>query len=129
MKITSQNTHATVTRSFTIDADRPVVDMAHSSPPKKVRISRGVIRYDYEDGRWIVGGGYSIDISGTVLKQDGADSKNDHKRKPGEDWKATRAAGAYVPSEEFTWLRPIINLLRPAGAVALVKLAKAEVSE
>lgn len=128
MKITSRPTHATVTRQFTIDADHPVADMAYARPPKKVRIERGVIHYTLKDGRWIVDTPYAIDIAGTVLKKDGTPSANSHKRSPKDDFQASLAAGELVLSEDFTWLKPIIDLLRPSGELAMFHLNDTEVS-
>lgn len=110
MKVTSEK----ITRYFTIDDDRPVVHMAYSDPPKKVVIERGHIDYtfDVDTGRWVAKDAWAITVSGTVLKKDGTPSKNSHSRNGAQDWK---------------WMGAIIDLLRPKGTVATMKLNGTEV--
>lgn len=127
MKVTSENTSQEITRRFTIDEDRPVVHMAYSDPPKKVVVERGHISYtfDADTGRWIAKDYWSITVAGTVLKKDGTPSKNDHKRHAAEDYR--RGQAEYVPAEDWKWMGVIVDLLRPKGTVATMKLNGTEV--
>lgn len=102
MKIKTGSTRMETVRHFVIVEDCPIVPMAYARPPKEVRIVRGYITYRWHRGEWNVQNDWSVSISGTVLKKDGTDSKNDHSRQ-GADW---------------PWLNEIIDLLRPAGNVA-----------
>lgn len=117
MKISSASTAATVVRRFTIEADHPIVWMAYASRPRKVRIARGTITYIWNGQEWIVKDAWSIDVAGPVLKNDGTDSKNDHSRHPDDIYRFS--GQAMELTEEFEWLNPIIDLLRPVGTLAL----------
>lgn len=119
MKISSTSTAATVVRRFTIEADRPIVRMAYASRPRKVRIARGTIQYAWNGQEWTVKDAWSIDVAGPVLKNDGTDSKNDHSRHPDDIYRFRGQAMALT--EEFEWLYPIIDLLRPVGTLALAE--------
>lgn len=112
MKISTSSASASVVRRFTIEADRPVVSMAYAARPRKVVITRGEIRYTLVDGEWVVKDIWSISISGAVLKNDGTESKNDHTRHPGG---GGRWGVSMELVEEFEWLNPIIDALRPMG--------------
>jgi hypothetical protein len=124
MKISSTDTVARVLRRFVITEDHPVVGMAYASQPKKVRIERGLIEYQYRDGKWVVATQFSISLSGPVLKKDGTGSKNDHTRHP--------ETASYSDAEnfraDFAWLKPIVDLLRPTGRVALMRLTNTTVN-
>lgn len=129
MKITTENSSARIDRSFTITEDQPVVPMAYSRNDKKVRISRGTITYRWTDGAWTVKDSYGVDLVGTVLKKDGSDSMNDHRRNPEDHWSTSAAADlADKLTDDFQWLAPIINLLRPTGDVAMMMLNETEVN-
>lgn len=125
MKISTRNTAATVVRRFTIETDCPIVGMAYASRPRKVRIVRGSINYIWNGQEWIVKDAWSIEVSGPVLKNDGTDSKNDHTRRPDDIYRFR--GQAMELTEEFEWLYPIIDLLRPVGTLALMSLNGTEV--
>ena len=127
MKVSSTNSNATITRSFTITEGNPVVHMAYSSPPKEVVVDRGTIKYTWDGGRWVVKDCWAVVVVGDVLKKDGTRSKNTHSRK-GEAEPNTWREPEYVPHENWAWLQPIIDLLRPSGDLSMMVLTDSEVS-
>ena len=126
MKVTTTGSNATITRSFTITEGNPVVGMAYSSPPKEVIIDQGTIKYAWQDGRWVVRNEYAVNVVGDVLKKDRTRSKNTHSRyaaaRPGS-WRDPEL----VVAEDFEWLNPIIDLLRPNGDLSMMTLNDSEV--
>lgn len=124
MKISTMNSQMVVTRQFAITKDNPVVGMAYSSPPKKMIVDRGVIRYTWKDGGWKVRDAWSIDLTGDVLKKDGTRSKNVHTRCPDDDWKLGFPSREWVAPEDYRWLEAIVALLRPTGDVVLTTCHK-----
>lgn len=129
MKVSTTNSQMVVTRQFTITEDNPVVDMAYSSPPKKVIVDRGVIKYTWEDGGWKVRTGRSIVLAGDVLKKDGTRSKNAHSRSPEDDydWKPGGPGREWAAPEDYRWLESIVALLRPNGDLSMMVLDESEV--
>lgn len=129
MKVTTMTTQMVVTRQFTITEDNPVVGMAYSSPPKKMIVDRGVIKYTWEDGGWKVRDAWSIDLTGDVLKKDGTRSKNVHTRNPEDDynWKLGFSSREWVAPEGYQWLESIVALLRPGGDLSMTILQDYEV--
>jgi hypothetical protein len=118
MKVSSTGTVARITRQFRITEDHPVVGMAYARPPKKVRIEWGSIEYILtRDGLWTPNSQFSIKIAGPVLKNDGTDSKNRHDRSP-----ETFTYDSEDFTDEFAWLKPIVDLLRPSGEAATTDL-------
>jgi len=128
MKVTTGQAHATISRSFVINTDNPVVDMAYSNPPKEVVVDRGTIEYDWKDGRWIVKSYWSVTVVGDVLKKDGTRSKNTHSRNAREARGSLRAP-ELVLHEDWAWLQSIIDLLRPNGDLSMTVLNEAEVDQ
>lgn len=126
MKISTTGSAARIVRNFTITEGNPVVHMAYSSPPKKVIIDRGTIEFTYQDGRWIVKNHWAIDVVGDVLKKDDTRSKNTHKRDAAEAPNSWREP-EYVPHEDWAWIKPIIEILRPTGDLAMMTMTDAEV--
>jgi hypothetical protein len=126
MKVSSEESYATVVRQFTITEGNPVVPMAYSEMAKKVQVERGSISYQYRDGRWIVKNYHAIDVVGSVLKKDGTPGKSEHRRHPGSpsDWWST---WQYVPAPGWEWLQAIINLLRPVGDLSMMNPHETEV--
>ncbi len=121
MKITTQSSHAEITRRFTITENQPIVPFAYADQPKKVRVERGHIIYRLIDGAWKVQNSYSVTVGGTVLKKDGSDSKLDHRRSA-DTVPCSGLRGADLTeklTDDFQWLAPIINLLRPTGDVTM----------
>lgn len=118
MKITTSDSNPTVTRHFAITEDNPVVPFFYARPPKGVVVEKGAIKYTLIGDRWIVDGTWAVSVVGAVLKKDGSRSKNTHQRHPQE------ADGTYrepelVLHEDWKWLQPVIDLLRPQGDVTL----------
>lgn len=128
MKITTESSHAETVRRFTITEDHPVVPMAHALPPKKIRVIRGTITYRYQDGAWIVKDGYSATLVGVVLKKDGSDSMNEHRRYAVDHRDKPNTDLADKLTDGFQWLAPIINLLRPTGELAMATLNECKVN-
>lgn len=126
MKVSTTGSTARIVRNFTITEGNPVVGMAYSSPPKKVVVDRGSIEYLYRDGRWIVKNGYAINVAGDVLRKDETRSKNTHSRN-GEEAPNTWREPEYVPREDWAWIQPIIDLLRPNGDLSMMILNDSEV--
>lgn len=126
MKVSTVDTTARISRQFVITEDNPVVNMAYSSPPKKVVVDRGTIEYLWRDGRWIVEDHWAVMVAGDVLKKDGTRSKNAHARS-GQDAPNTRRSPEYVPAEDWQWIQPIIDLLRPNGDLSMMILNEFEV--
>lgn len=126
MKITSGHTLSRVTRQFEITDDQPVVGMAYSRPPKKVRVYSGVIEYTWKGGAWIVINERAVNLRGIVLKKDGSESANSHSRHPiaTSNWMALQLQLA----DEFAWLQPVIDLLRPTGELSMMTLAGTKVT-
>lgn len=120
MKVSTGDTHMKITRQFVITENHPVVPMAYSSPPKQVRIERGVINYVWKDGAWVVGSSFSVTVGGAVLKKDGTPGKNDHTR---------RAPDTFYREPAWPWLDEIIELLRPDGDLTMATLTEYEVNE
>lgn len=129
MKVSTTNSQMTVTRQFTITEDNPVIGMAYSSPPKKVIVDRGVIKYTWEDGGWKVRDAWSIDLTGDVLKKDGTRSENAHSRHPEDDydWRLGFPSREWVAPEDYRWLESIVTLLRPNGDLSMMILNDSEV--
>jgi hypothetical protein len=127
MKITSAHTRAEVRRQFTIQTDHPVVGMAYSSPPKQIRVVRGSVTYSWIDGAWTVKDAWAMSVGGPVLKKDGTDGKNDHNRRPDENYKLSRELGRLILTQEFEWLYPIVELLRPTPEMGMMVLNESEV--
>lgn len=119
MKITTESSNAEITRRFTITENHPVVPMAHARPPKKVRVIRGAITYRYQGGAWIVKDSYSVTLVGIVLKKDGSDSMNDHRRNAADHQRRANGDLTEKLTDEFQWLAPIIELLRPTGDITM----------
>jgi len=126
MKVTTEQTSATITRSFVISTDNPVVGMAYSSPPKEVVVDRGTIEYTWKDGRWVAKDRWAVTVVGDVLKKDGTRSKNTHTRNAREA-QGSWSAPELVLHEDWAWLQPIIDLLRPNGDLSMTVLNEAEV--
>jgi hypothetical protein len=125
MKVSSEGSHETVVRQFTITEGNPVVPMAYSEMAKKVQVERGSISYQYRDGRWIVKDYWAIDVVGSVLKKDGTPGKSEHRRRP--ESPSGRITWQYVPAPGWEWLQAIINLLRPVGDLSMMTLNETEV--
>jgi hypothetical protein len=127
MKVSTEPAHMTVVRRFKISEGHPVVGMAYSRDGKKIRVYAGEIDYTWKDGRWIITSEYSIKLNSVVLRKDGTDSKNLHSRPPG----STRARydQPWELHEDFAWLQPIIDLLRPGGDLTMTILNEHEVNE
>lgn len=123
MKVSTEQSNMKIKRWFHIDEDQPVVTMAYSSNGKKVRVIRGTVEYLWKDGRWVVDSQFSVDLVTVVLKKDGSDSLNTHSRRADTEG----YSGKENWTEQFTWLGPIVDLLRPTGEVALMVLNEAEV--
>lgn len=118
MKITTARTNQSVTRHFEITEQQPIVPMAYSQAGRKVRIERGSIEYTWQDGEWVAHSDWSINLNGVILLKNGGDSKNSHTRHPGRtSW---RPGSPWKP--EFEWIQPIIDLLRPVGALSLTEV-------
>jgi hypothetical protein len=129
MKVTSQDLHTETKQYFRVE-DGPLVDAAYFNPPKKVRITSGVITYAWQDGEWVVRNAWSVKVSGTVLKKDGTDSKADHARTAKErprNWSEPTPTTLEV-ADDWGWLQEIIDLLRPVGGPTMVTLTKHEVT-
>lgn len=127
MKVTTTSTSATVTRRFTISSDHPIVGAAYFSPPKKVRIVGGEINYSWVDGRWVVRDVWAIKVGGPVLKKDGTDSKSDHTRRPDDVTRRFNDPSPWRFTEEYAWLQPIVDLLRPTPEMGMMILNESEV--
>lgn len=130
MKVSTTDTQMSVTRQFLITEGNPVVNMAYSSPPKRVVIDRGTIRYTWVDGGWKVQGPWDINLVGDVLKKDGTRSKNGHRRHPENDyeWRLGFSGREWVAPEGWEWLEEIVALLRPNGDLSMTLLNEHEVS-
>lgn len=127
MKVsTGSNESMKVVRRFIITEGEPVVAMAYSQPPKKVRIDRGVIQYTWRDGGWQVESEWAVNLTGTVLLKSGLPGKNTHTRHPDSD-PAFRREPFLVLAEGWEWLDEIISLLRPSGEVSVEQLSEYEV--
>lgn len=126
MKVSSTDSHAEIIRQFTITEGNPVVGMAYSNPPKLVVVERGAIRYTWQDGKWIVRNEWAVKTVGTVLKKDGTPSKNTHSREGGTAANSWRNP-EYVPAQDWKWIEPIIDLLRPNGDLSMMTLTESEV--
>lgn len=124
MKVTTVHSHMNVSRWFTIDSGWPIVEM-DSVRPKKVRITEGMIGYVLIDGAWAIRNSWAIRIGGPVLRNDGTESKNSHFRHP----RGSRQDGRWSPAEEFEWLNPIVELLRPVGELALTILSESDLAD
>lgn len=111
---TPREAHLTVTRQFIITEDEPVVPMTYSSPPKKVRIERGAIEYQWFDGGWHVRNEYAVSLTGTVLLKNGLPGKNLHTR-PAESQPRSWSNPFLIVADGWQWLDEIIWLLRPTG--------------
>lgn len=115
MKIRSDVLAQTVEVQFFITEDQPVVAMTNSSTGKKLRVYHGIIKYHFRNGRWDIKSRWDVVLVGAVLKQDGSDSKNNTRQEPdtsyGIQWEFT---------DEYVWLMPIIDLLRPAGKIGIM---------
>ncbi len=125
MKVSSEESYATVVRQFTITEGNPVVPMAYSETAKKVQVERGSISYTLKDGRWIVKGHWTIDVVGSVLKKDGTPGKSVHRRRP--ESPSGQITWQYVPAPGWEWLQAIINLLRPVGDLSMMNPHETEV--
>lgn len=123
MKVSTDGTRHSIVRTFEITEDHPIVGLAYATRPKKVRITKGAIEYHYEDGAWAVRSSFNINLIGVVLKQDGTDSKNTHSRHPEQT--SYRSDAPF--REDFAWVQPIVDLLRPTGTVGLMILNESEV--
>lgn len=126
MKVSTTGSNARIVRQFVITEDNPVVGMAYASQPKKVIVDRGVIEYTWQDGRWVVKNEYAVDVVGDVLKKDGARSKNVHSRHPNSVINSYRHPELRL-ADDFLWLQPIIDLLRPNGDLSMMILNESEV--
>jgi hypothetical protein len=97
------NTDLEVTRTINV-TDGPVRPQPYSSVGRKYRVSRAIITYRWIAGAWNIAG---VKLSGTVLKADGSDSKND----------AREHLSTY--GTRPTWLAKLIDGLRPVGVPEL----------
>lgn len=125
MKVSSARTHLEIRRSFEITEGGPIVSMAYSSPPKKVRVLSGTITYTLDEGRWIARNKWSVKLNTVVLKKDGTDSKNFHQRTAESNGEFRHEL---VPADGWEWLGEIIELLRPTGDLSMTILRGHEVS-
>lgn len=102
-------------------AEGPVHPMAYSSTGKTFRVERVGIDYNLaKDGTWQVVRESSVWVTGTVLKKDGSDSRNDHTRTPRADPGTWGAPVTFTG--EWEWLNSLIDAARPVGAVTLPAL-------
>ena len=126
MKVTTTHSAMKVTREFTITGDGPVVPMAYNRQGKQVRVLRGAIEYTWTPEGWIVINEYAVNLLCIVLKKDGSESVNSHNRRPEatSNWTATQLE----VDEEYAWLQPIIDLLRPTGEPSMMSLKGTEVT-
>jgi hypothetical protein len=121
VKVTTEGTKATVRRVLTISSDNPIV--RPDGYKRSFRVVTVVIDYDWKDGRFDVGGTFSVSLSGPWVKSDGTDAKD--------------SAGGIRPDyvgwdtrewqPQYDFLKPIINLLRPSADLSMMVLTEAEV--
>ena len=126
MKVSTKSTTATIVRQFEITEGHPVVLMAYSLAGKKIRVESGEIKYTWKGGRWVVFNEYAISLVGVVLKKDGSDSLNQHSRIAGA--KRVPSFNPWELSQDFLWLQPIVDLLRPKGDLSMITLTETKVS-
>lgn len=127
MKVTSNETVATVTRSFTITEDGPVHPMEYSLTGKQVKVEGGTIEYHWTPEGWAVRNAYAISLRCTVLKKDGTESLLTHSRKPGVTPNNHREP-TLVLHQSYAWLARVVDLLRPEGDSTMAALDDAEVT-
>lgn len=121
MKVTTEKSKATVTRVVKIIADRPVVHPGGYK--RKFRVDTIAVTYTWDDGRFAVSSNFDVSMSGHWTKQDGSDAKGRAYRMwPEYDY--DRMVGW---ESQYDFLKPIIELLRPAGDLSMTILNEAEV--
>ena len=109
MELIHSHTSVTVRRTVNIIGG-PVVDMAYSHPPKQFRVESVIIAYELNAAGVWVWDKWGTTASGTVLRKDGTDSKNKHRRDYYEG----------LPP----WLKRIAEGLLPVGCVDLPFVAE-----
>lgn len=121
MKVSTDKSRATVRRVARITEDQPVVKPVGYRRP--FRVDTVVIDYEWEDGTFRADDSFSIHMEGHWVKKDGTDALD-------------RAAGMrpdYVSyysrewQEQYAFLEPIIDRLRPNGDLSMMILTDAEV--
>lgn len=124
MKVTTLRTAARIIRRYEITENHPVVPAAYFDPPKKVLVVDGSIEYTWTDGKWVVDSEYALKVTGHVLKADGTPGKSTHSRHASmPDWRS-RELG-----DDWKWLQPVIDRLRPVGDIDMALLDENEVGE
>lgn len=108
MKLTHHCTRAQVTRTIDIE-NGPVIPMPYSVAGKMFRVERLSIRYDLEPDGWRKSR-YGTNVSGTVLKKDGTDSKSEH-------------SSEFLSSVPH-WISDIAEAFKPQGQLTLPEVDK-----
>ncbi len=120
MKLTTEKQTVTVQRVIEVD-DGPVIQPAHYRSSFRLDIIR--IEYIWVDGEYRVPGAYAIHMGGHWLKKDETPGKS-RATDITPDY-ANYRTGEYT--EQYVWLQPLIDLLRPTGAPSTTVLREHEV--
>lgn len=95
-------------RRFLEVTDGPTLEVAHSQTGKTFRLMRVELTYRWKASvqMWVIDTGYAVKLTGIVLKKDGSDGLSTHKRTAPMNFETDE-------SPEWTWLRRIVDSLRP----------------
>lgn len=120
MKLTTEKQTVTVQRVIEVD-DGPVIRPAHYRSSFRLDIIR--IEYTWKDGEYVVPGGSAISMGGHWIKKDKTAGKS-RAVDISPDY-ANYRTGEYT--EQYAWLQPLVDLLRPAGVPFMTVLLGHEV--
>lgn len=98
--------------------DGPVHGLEYSATGRRFRVETVTVEYTLTPaGTWEVRSAWDIRVTGTVLKNDGSDSKNGHSRRPETD----RTSYGQPPrfEGEWQWAGDLIEAARPTGTITL----------
>lgn len=114
MKHSPDNHRGTISRSFAIE-DGPILPCAHNS--KRFQAEWVVINWHLDqDGGWTIASLWDIDVSGSVLEEDGAPGPRRHVREPDG---VTMFSGLITFTSEWAWIGELILQNAPIGKITL----------
>lgn len=123
MKVTESDTRREIVSVFDVEGG-PVLPMEHSTIDRKYRVEKVKVTYKFstEKNAWIVQSGFHVELSGTVLKRDGSDSKNYHQVHV--PYGALREPLKYP---HLDWLFDIVDMAQPVGVPNQMKVRGVEI--
>lgn len=117
MKVTSKPAIARVIRQFEVPVG-PVI--RPDGYQRSYRVDSGTIEYVWRNGSFVAESIFAIRLDGPWVKRDGTDAKD----------RATgmRPTGANQElAEDYRWLKPVIDRLRPQSDLSMTSLHNYEV--